>query len=310
MLPFSLSEFAEEELQNLLVDAVVKEETHDIKKMITELQTEIIKRDETIETQHRDIYNTTYEIALLKSDGEEKFKLVAKKDETIETILCEKNGLEELLTEKDSCLKHFNKRFEKMKNEISKLQEEKKSMNKRISELRTSKQIPAKSKKQIDDLQSNFSNLTTSNRELQLKLTDTLNRNAQLETLNSRTMLQNKNLAELSAKAPEPMEVDKEVKTNEPKASNSKADIDLKKKRKSKKCSYFERGYCSRGESCQFSHPSSVCQLFSRLGEGACPDGRHCEKSHPSKVCENWVAGSRIFQLMSSRCLFPLVGFG
>ena len=111
--------------------------------MITELQTEIIKRNETIENQNRDIYNATYEIALIKSEGEEKSNVIAKKDETIETILCEKNGLEELVTEKDSCLKHFNKRFEKMKNEISKLQEEKKSMNKRISELGTSKPICA-----------------------------------------------------------------------------------------------------------------------------------------------------------------------
>ena len=37
-------------------------------------------------------------------------------------------------------------------------------------------------------------------------------------------MLQNKNLAELSVKAPEPMEVDKEVKTNEPKAGSLRGD--------------------------------------------------------------------------------------
>ena len=162
---------------------------------------------------------------MLKSEVEEKSKVVTKKDEMIETILCVKNGLGELLTEKDNCLKHFNKMFEKMKNEIGKLQEEKKSMNKRVSELET-KQIPANkgSKKQIDDLQSNIANLTTSNRELQVKLNDTLNRNVQLETLNARTMLQYKNLAELSVKAPEPMEVDKEVKTNEPKAGSLRGD--------------------------------------------------------------------------------------
>ena len=123
--------------------------------------------------------------------------------------------------------------------------------------------------------------LKASNREMQLKLTDLLNKNAQLETLNARTMLQNKNLSEIAKKSPanaaEPIEVDSEVKITETKTKPKEPQL----KQKKSKCRFFERDCRKGGDECPFIHPSSVCVVFSRLGEGACPDGNACIKSHP-----------------------------
>jgi hypothetical protein len=178
-------------------------------------------------------------------------------------------------------------------------QEENKTLVKRVSELETAKATTANrgNKNKLDDLQENVVKLTASNRELQLKLTDILNRNAQLETLNARTMLQNKNLAELTkksnAKLTEPMEVDSESKPSETLAASKtkEAVAVVNKLKKKKKCRYYERGQCLKEKSCQFFHPANVCVLFSRLGEGTCPDGNFCEKSHPSQICEEWLEG-------------------
>eukprot|EP00091_Calanus_sinicus_P015070 TRINITY_DN32962_c0_g1_i1.p1 TRINITY_DN32962_c0_g1~~TRINITY_DN32962_c0_g1_i1.p1 ORF type:complete len:138 (-),score=33.01 TRINITY_DN32962_c0_g1_i1:3-416(-) len=74
--------------------------------------------------------------------------------------------------------------------------------------------------------------------------------------------------------------------------TKSKAQIEDPKPRKNKrKCRYYERGTCKKGDQCPFFHPAVVCVLFSRLGEGACPDGEACLKSHPTQICEQWIEG-------------------
>ena len=56
------------------------------------------------------------------------------------------------------------------------------------------------------------------------------------------------------------------------------AEIDLEdKKTKSKKCNFYNRGFCKQGSSCQYVHPQEVCERHEH-GEN-CGD-RNCNKRH------------------------------
>jgi hypothetical protein len=98
-LLFSLSDKYEES-QNLLIDFEKDEEMHDnqiddLKRKMVELEAEIIKRDVAIEQKEKDIYHASCTIALFKQEVDIKDEEVVKKDGTIETLLCEKNLIEE-----------------------------------------------------------------------------------------------------------------------------------------------------------------------------------------------------------------------
>ena len=55
--------------------------------------------------------------------------------------------------------------------------------------------------------------------------------------------------------------------------------------RSTKKCKYFNRGYCKNVELCPFSHPQEVCQ--EHLSSGKCSDYGSCQKRHP-RECRYW----------------------
>ena len=55
-------------------------------------------------------------------------------------------------------------------------------------------------------------------------------------------------------------------------------DVSNKKKvKKAKKCNFFNRGYCSKGEACEFQHPGDVCEVF-QTKEGCIE--KYCSKRH------------------------------
>ena len=322
LIPFSSSDLMYEQSVNLLAEETPKEidniKTDQLDKKIKDLELEVVKRNVIIDDKDRELYNRMCDIELFKNEANDKHEIILKKDETIEVILSEKNSLEEEIVTKNkeiSDVQHYikviNKRFTKIETEnkkiketlekkndnITNLQDEKKSLMKKITDLEVSKTsgVNKSNKTKVDDLQEEVKKLKTSSREMQLKLTDVLNKNAQLETLNARTMLQNKNLSELVKKSStsetEPMEVD----VDKAKESDVKAKAEstsVPKKKKIKKCRFVDRAKCRKGEECPFLHPSTVCVLFSHLGEGACPDGDACEKSHPVQVCEQWLQGN------------------
>jgi len=331
MKEFSFSEFPPESL-NLLFDENQEsteedEKLREMKTKVSDLEQEISNYSIIIDEKNRDIHNANTEVLLLKQEAKENKEALASKDETIQVVLSEKNELEEQFSIKknemeeqfimkdkqvsdvERCLKALNKEFEKLKAEnnklkaavnlkssenVAKLTEERKSLLKKISELENNKSIKT-IKSKIDELQNEVNRLKTGNREMQLKLAESINKNAQLETQNARTMLQNKNLSELvnktSSKSCEAMEVDN--KDEEAEGTKPKPPVVASKPKKvKKKCKFFERGTCRKGEECPFLHPAGVCVLFSRLGEGACPDGDSCLKSHPTQICEQWVQGN------------------
>ena len=184
----------------------------------------------------------------------------------------------------ERCLKALNKEFEKLKAEnnrlkaasnlkssenVVKLTKERKSLLKKISELENSKFVRA-TKSKADELQNEVIRLKTSNREMQLKL------NLLTKTHNWKSC--------------EAMEIDDKEDAAE--ITKPKAPVEASKPKKiKKKCRFFERGTCRKGDECPFVHPVGVCVLFSHLGDGACPDGDACIKSHSTQICEQWVQG-------------------
>ena len=65
--------------------------------------------------------------------------------------------------------------------------------------------------------------------------------------------------------------------------------IEKNKQKKSKtKCRYYNRGYCKEGESCDFLHPSEVCQEY--VYNGSCPQRNRCQQRHPQS-CKFWEQG-------------------
>ena len=53
----------------------------------------------------------------------------------------------------------------------------------------------------------------------------------------------------------------------------------------SKRCRYFNRGYCRKGSDCLYSHPQETCQEY--LESGSCASIRSCKKRHPQE-CRYW----------------------
>ena len=81
--------------------------------------------------------------------------------------------------------------------------------------------------------------------------------------------------------------VDEEIKRLDEEISKFRGDNDssekpfntVEKRRKERKCKYFNCGYCKYKDKCKFSHPSKVCENYL---EGKC-DGKECPDRHPKK---------------------------
>ena len=86
-------------------------------------------------------------------------------------------------------------------------------------------------------------------------------------------------------------QIDIEIKRleNEREAAkvDSKKDEDDTRAIKSKKCKYFNRGYCKYKFKCKFVHPGEICTIYL---EGKRCDDKNCEDRHP-KVCKWWLQG-------------------
>ena len=64
-------------------------------------------------------------------------------------------------------------------------------------------------------------------------------------------------------------------------------------KTKSQKCEFFDRGYCKKGEDCEYQHPDKVCSKSNYFNE-------KCHDRHPNPCC--W--GPRCKFYNTNICLF------
>ena len=66
--------------------------------------------------------------------------------------------------------------------------------------------------------------------------------------------------------------------------SNEKGNVKI-----SKRCKFFNSGYCRNARDCVYSHSSETCQDY--LTSGRCPSYITCPKRHP-RECRHWKAGN------------------
>ena len=74
--------------------------------------------------------------------------------------------------------------------------------------------------------------------------------------------------------------------------SESKNESPLNKSKSKKidrKCHFFEKGFCKKGNVCDFLHPAEICKQFSKYGQ--CPQGIQCPLRHPLRICMNYMEG-------------------
>ena len=65
--------------------------------------------------------------------------------------------------------------------------------------------------------------------------------------------------------------------------------LKIKDKKVDKKCWHFENGFCKKGSSCNWLHPSEICRYYSKYGQ--CPQGLVCSLRHPLRICMSYMEG-------------------
>ena len=257
---------------------------------LNKVKTDLMVANARIKNLEEECQKKDEEIQSHKSVIDDKVKEVDSKTEFTSILQGRVNTLEEEKVEKDRTLNRYTEMMNKMHKEVKWLKENEMNLNdinlKKENDdlnmkLKQGKELVKKGAKRIDELEAGKKKAEENVADMSVKLGEEMNLRAEAESDYIKATNLIANLKELLEKNNE-----KNRKTNNTEERMKKPVhnyVENKENENQEKCLWFEdHGKCKFGDRCFKIHPDKVCKYFEAVED--CPLGTKCLELH----VKNW----------------------